>query len=73
MIIQNLFDTKMWNGLREINVLKSVNKYFFGQKVEKVGKKLLILFIFQNLGNGITLNIGLLSIHRCLIRLFSTP
>ncbi len=62
MIIQNLIDTNMWHGLREIDVLKSVNKYFFGQKVEKVGKKLLILFVFQNLGNGTTINIGLLSI-----------
>ncbi len=62
MIIQNLFATKLWYGLREINVLKSVNKCLFCQKREKVGKKLLILFIFQILGNGITLNIGLLSI-----------
>jgi hypothetical protein len=70
VIIQNLFDTNLWYGLREINVLKSVNKYLFCQKLEKVGKKLLILFIYQNLGKGITLNIGLLSIHRYLIRLF---
>jgi hypothetical protein len=72
-MIQNLLDTNMWFGLREINVLESVNKYFFGQKVEKVGEKLFILFIFQNLGNGITLNIGLLNIHRYLIRLFFAP
>jgi len=26
VIIQNLFDTNMWFGLREINVFKSVNK-----------------------------------------------
>ena len=52
MIIQNLFDTNLWYGLREINVLKSVNKCLFCQKLEKVGKKLLLLFIFQNLGNG---------------------
>ncbi len=41
-MIQNLFDTNLWYGLREIDVLKSVNKSFFGQKV---GKTLLILFI----------------------------
>jgi len=73
LIIQNLFDTNMLYGLREINVLKSVNKCVFCQKLEKVGKKLLILNIFQYLGRGITLNIGLLSIYRYLIRLFFTP
>ena len=41
--------------------------------LEKVGKKLLNLFIFLNLGNGIIQNIGLLSIHRYLLSLFFTP
>jgi hypothetical protein len=31
----------MWPTLREIKVLKSVNKLYFEQKLEKVGKKLL--------------------------------
>jgi hypothetical protein len=29
----------MWPTLREIKVLKSVNKLYFEQKLEKVGKK----------------------------------
>ena len=55
MIIQNLFDTKLWHDLREINVLKNVNKSFLAKKWEKWAKNLLILFNFSNLGNGITL------------------
>jgi hypothetical protein len=73
VIKQNLFGTNLWYGLREINVLKSVNKCLFLQKLENVGKKLLILLILKNLGNDITLNIGLLSIHIYLISIFLTP
>jgi len=54
----------------EIKVLKSVNKKYFCLILEKVGKKLLNLLIFQNLGNGITLIKKILSIHRYIISLF---
>jgi len=33
-----LFDSNWWYSFREINVLKSVNKLFFDQNLEKVGK-----------------------------------
>ncbi len=69
MIIQNLFDTILLYGLRENNVLKSVVL----PKTRNSGQKILILYIFQNPGHGISLNIGLLSIHRYLVKLFFTP
>jgi hypothetical protein len=56
MIILNLFDSNWWYSFREINVLKSVNKLYFGQNNKKVGKfSLLSLFFYffkglQNLG-----------------------
>jgi len=34
----NLFDINLWYGLREINVLKRVNKCLFSQKLEKKKK-----------------------------------
>ncbi len=48
----------MWYGLGEINVLKSVNKQFFGQKVES-GQKLLPPFrkikpLYENTCNSET-------------------
>ncbi len=40
MLIQNLFDTKLWHDLKEINVLKSVNKLMFVlPKTGKSGQK----------------------------------
>ncbi len=47
----------MWPTLREIKVLKSVNKIFFGPKLEKVGRKLFKMYSPQNLENGMTLKI----------------
>ncbi len=42
-------------------------------KTGKSEQKTINFFIFQNLGNDITLNIGLLNNHRYLIRLFIKP
>jgi len=38
MIKLNLFDSYWWYSFREINTLKSVNKLYFGQNYQKVGK-----------------------------------
>jgi hypothetical protein len=38
MITLNLFESNWWNSFQEINVLKSVNKFYFGQNNKKVGK-----------------------------------
>ncbi len=41
----------MWPTLIEIKVLKNFIKFYFGQKLEKVGKKLLKLYFSQILVN----------------------
>jgi len=38
MIALNLFELDWWDSFWEINVLKSVNKLYFGQNNKKVGK-----------------------------------
>jgi len=47
MITLNLFESNWWDSSKEINVLKSVNKLYFGQNNKKVGKSLNILTCFK--------------------------
>jgi len=35
MITLNLFDSNWWDSFCEINVLKGVNKLYFGQNIKK--------------------------------------
>jgi len=44
MITLNLFDWNWWYSFREIDVLKSVNKLYFGQNYKKVAKFSLFIF-----------------------------
>ncbi len=46
MITLNLFELNWWDSLWDINVLKSVNKLYFGQNYKKVGKFFFIFFYF---------------------------
>ncbi len=47
MITLNFFYSNWWDFSREKNVLKSVNKLYFGQNNKKVGKfNFLILDLF---------------------------
>jgi hypothetical protein len=38
MITLNLFESNWWDNFYEINVLKTVNKLYFGQNNQKMGK-----------------------------------
>ncbi len=47
MITLNLFVSYWWDNSYEINVLKSVNKLYFGQNNQKVGKLSLFTLFFK--------------------------
>jgi len=49
MITLNLFELDWWYSFWEINVLKSVNKLYFGQNNKKVGKFFFLNFFLFNL------------------------